>query len=79
MHEQGDGRADLRARANAFWKSARPDPGDKSRHLLVSSPRLSGAPAPNRATRATIAFPESDPGVESLVPGAGDGSRRVEG
>ena len=27
---------------------------------LLSSPKLSGAPAPNRATRATIALPESD-------------------
>ena len=27
---------------------------------LVLSPKLSGAPAPNRATRTTIALPESD-------------------
>ena len=31
-----------------------------TRPALLLSPKLRSAPAPNRATRATIAFPESD-------------------
>ena len=32
-----------------------------------------------RKQASTISAEQSDPGVESLVPRAGDGSRRVEG